>query len=225
VTDEPCIRGVGQASYGRVISEEELKRRTHPAWPYIHFKPGAPVEQARIDELLRGAIDLHVHGAPLGGWLPGRPTMVETCLEATEAGMRALVFKDHNTMTPNCAQILTDLVAREPKVVARTQVPVEVYGGIVLNDTVGGLNAKAVQICLGYGRCREVWLPSLDARHQRQAMGLEGGITVTVTPTGGEIVPELQKILDLMADYNRSRKASRSRSPCATSPTRRRWRS
>ena len=188
--------------FGRVITEEELRRRTHPAWPYLHFKPGAPVDPARVDELLRGAIDVHVHGAPLGAWLPGRPTMVETCLEATEAGMRALVFKDHNTMTNNCAAIMADFLGR-----GGAATPVEVYGGIVLNETVGGLNAKAVQTCLGYGRCKTVWLPSLDARHQRQAMGLEGGITVATG--GGELVPELVAILDLCADYNRNRKGDR----------------
>ena len=38
--------------------------------------------------------------------------MVETCLEASEAGMRALVFKDHNTMTNNCAVIIQDFLGK-----------------------------------------------------------------------------------------------------------------
>ena len=70
--------------YGRAITEEELRKRTHPAWPYIHFNPGKPVEPAKVDELLRGVIDLHIHGAPLGGWLPGRPRMTDTCVEASD---------------------------------------------------------------------------------------------------------------------------------------------
>ncbi|MDI9525856.1 MAG: DUF6282 family protein, partial [Pseudomonadota bacterium] len=79
--------------FGRAITAEELKKRTHPAWPYNYFNPGKPVDPEKVDELLKGCIDVHIHGAPLGGWLPGRPTMVETCIEASEAGMRALVFK------------------------------------------------------------------------------------------------------------------------------------
>jgi hypothetical protein len=30
------------------------------------------------------------------------------------------------------------------------------------------MNAHAVKVALGYGRCKEVWLPSLDVMHQRQ---------------------------------------------------------
>jgi hypothetical protein len=205
--------------YGRVITEEELRRRTHPAWPYLYFNPGQPVEPARVDELLRGAIDVHVHGAPLGGWLPGRPTMVETCLEASEAGMKALVFKDHNTMTNNCAVIIQDFLgkaAESAKREGKAFTPVEVYGGIVLNETIGGMNLKAVRTCLGYGRCKEVWLPSLDARHQRQAMGLEGGIVVA--EGNGDVTAELRAILELLGEHNRNVKGDRiSLSTCHVS--------
>jgi len=30
--------------YGRVITEEEIRKRSHPAWPYIYLYPGTPVE-------------------------------------------------------------------------------------------------------------------------------------------------------------------------------------
>ena len=196
--------------FGRVISEEELKKRTHPAWPYIYFNPGEPVDPEKVDELLEGVIDVHVHGAPLGGWLPGRPTMVETCIEASEAGMKALVFKDHNTMTCNCAAIIQDFLDMATLDDLEDEdgfEPVEVYGGIVLNETIGGMNAKAVKTALGYGRCKEVWLPSLDARHQRQAMGLEGGIMVT--DGADQLTAEMKEILDLMAEFNDNTKGDR----------------
>jgi len=196
--------------YGRVISEEELKKRTHPAWPYIYFNPGEPVDPAKVDEILEGVIDVHLHGAPLGGWLPGRPTMIETCLEASEAGMKAFVFKDHNTMTCNCADIIQDFLGRLASDCAEQGVeytPVEVFGGIVLNETIGGMNVKAVKTALGYGRCKEVWLPSLDARHQREAMGLEGGISVT--EGADELTSEMRQILDVMAEYNGNAKGDR----------------
>jgi hypothetical protein len=204
--------------FGRVITEEELKKRSHPAWPYIYFNPGTPVEPEKVNELLRGVIDVHIHGAPLGGWLPGRPTMVETCIEASEAGMKALVFKDHNTMSNNCAIIIQDFLNRMAKEKAKAGIefkPVEVYGGIVLNDNVGGMNLKAVKTCLGYGRCKEIWLPSLDAQHQKQAMGLAGGIAVT---EGKDLTKEMKDILDLMAQYNKNAKGERvSLSTCHVS--------
>jgi len=192
--------------FGRVITEDELYKRTHPAWPYIYFNPGQPVELEKVESLMNGAIDIHIHGAPLGGWLPGRPTMVQTCIDASKAGMKALVFKDHNTMVNNCAIIIQDFLTRMQKdAAAKGEVftPVEVYGGITLNDTVGGMNARAVEVCLGYGRCKEVWLPSLDAGHQKQAMGRDGGIWVA---DGDDLTPEMIKILEVMADYNNNRK-------------------
>ena len=42
---------------GRVITDEEMHRRTHPAWPYNYFNPGQPVDPAKVDELLKGGID------------------------------------------------------------------------------------------------------------------------------------------------------------------------
>jgi len=196
--------------YGRVITEEEIKKRSHPAWPYIYFNPGTPVAPEKVDEILKGVIDIHIHGAPLGGWLPGRPTMVETCIEASEVGMKALVYKDHNTMVNNCAIIVQDFLDRMAKEKAKAGIefkPVEVYGGIVLNESVGGMNLRAVKTALDYGRCKEIWLPSLDAKHQRQAMGAQGGISVT--EGADELTKEMKGILDMMAEYNDNAKGER----------------
>jgi hypothetical protein len=196
--------------YGRVITEEEIKKRSHPAWPYIYFNPGTPVEPEKVNEILKGVIDVHIHGAPLGGWLAGRPTMVETCIEASEVGMKALVFKDHNTMCNNCAIIIQDFLDRMAKEKAKEGIefkPVEVYGGITLNESVGGMNLRAVKAALDYGRCKEIWLPSLDAKHQKQAMGLTGGIAVT--EGADELTKEMKDILDLLAQYNDNSKGER----------------
>ncbi|MFH2141867.1 MAG: DUF6282 family protein [Bacteroidota bacterium] len=196
--------------YGRVITEEEMKKRSHPAWPYIYFNPGTPVEPEKVERILKGVIDVHIHGAPLGGWLAGRPTIVETCIEASEAGMKALVFKDHNTMVNNCAIIVQDFLERMAKEKAKAGIdftPVEVYGGITLNESVGGMNLKAVKTALDYGRCKEIWLPSLDAKHQRQAMGAQGGISVT--SGADELTKEMIDILDLLAQYNNNSKGER----------------
>jgi hypothetical protein len=197
--DNKALREWAAMKFGRIITEEELARRTSPVWPYKYFNPGKPVDPARVDALLRGAIDVHVHGAPLGAWLAGRPTMVETSIEACEAGMRALVFKDHNTMTNNCAIIVQDFLDRRARDKGQPPPATQIYGGIVLNETVGGLNPKAVEVALGYGRCKEVWLPSLDARHQKAAMGLEGGIEIN---DGQDLRPEMKKILSILSDYN-----------------------
>ncbi len=205
--------------YGRVITEEELNKRTHPAWPYMYFNPGAPVDPETVNELLRGVIDVHVHGAPLGGWLAGRPKMFDTCVAASEAGMKAMVFKDHNTMNVNCAIIIQDVLdcmAQKAGAAGEIFVPIEVYGGVVLNNSVGGMNIKAVKTALDYGRCKEIWLPSLDAAHQLEAMGKGGGIRVTNGPD--QLTEEMVAVLKMIHDYNDNRKGDRcSLSSCHVS--------
>ena len=37
---------------GAVIDEDEIKRRGSAVWPYVHFKPGTPVDPAEIDKLV-----------------------------------------------------------------------------------------------------------------------------------------------------------------------------
>jgi hypothetical protein len=195
--------------FGRVITEEELQRRTSEVWPYKYFNPGRPVEPSKVDEIMKGIIDTHIHGAPMGAWLAGRPPMTATCIRASEAGIRALVFKDHNCWTHHAATVIAELLEelkKEKEAQGKEFTPVEVYGGVTLNYSVGGLNPKMVQTALGYGRCKEIWLPSLDAWHQRAAMGLEGGIYVA---DGEDLVPEMIEILEILADYNNNTKGER----------------
>lgn len=216
--DNKSLQDWTKMKFGRVITEEELTRRLSPVWPYKYFNPGKPVDAVTVDEILKGVIDVHVHGAPLGSWLAGRPSMVETCIEASEAGMKALVFKDHNTMTNNCAIIVQEFlekIRKEKEAIGEKFTPVEVYGGTVLNDTIGGMNPKAVEVALGYGRCKEIWLPSLDAKHQKNAMGLDCGIAVA---DAGELTFEMKKILGLIAEYNNNSTGDRcSLSTCHVS--------
>lgn len=188
--------------FDHMIKPKEMSNRTSPVWPYKYFKPGQPVDPEKVDALLEGVIDIHVHGAPLGGWLAGRPSIVETCVEASDAGMKALVFKDHYTMTNNVAIVVNEMLEKlrfEKEKQSELFTPVDVYGGIVLNDTVGGINPKAVETALGYGKCAEVWLPSLDAKFQKDLMGLENGIAVT---NGNEPIKPLIEILEMMSEYN-----------------------
>lgn len=207
--ENKALQDWAKFKFGRVITEEELSRRTHPVWPYRYFNPGQPVEPEQVDEILKGVIDSHVHGAPLGAWLAGRPAMTDTCVKASQAGLKALVFKDHNTWTVNAAIVIQEMLAKlkkEKEAKGEVFTPVEVYGGVTLNYTVGGLNPQVVEIALGYGRCKEIWLPSLDARHQKVAMGLEGGIQII---EGNELVPAMKKIIEILHDYNNNRKGDR----------------
>lgn len=197
-----------EKKFGRVTTEEDLESRTSEVWPYEVYDPGRPVESSEVEELRKGIIDIHAHGAPMGSFLQGRPSMLQTCIEASEAGMRAIVFKDHNTMTCNVAYIIQEALENIKKErekreeIENSFTPVEAYGGTVLNSTVGGLNPKAVEAALGYEECKTIWLPSLDSWHQNLARGAEGGIIITENDHE-KLKPEMEEILEILADYNK----------------------
>ncbi|MEP7306048.1 MAG: DUF6282 family protein [Acidobacteriota bacterium] len=115
---------------------------------------GAP----RLDEAARalaGAIDIHVHSLPDS--TERSVDGLEAAVMARAHGMRGLVLKNHYDPTGGLAFIV------------RKQVPgVEVFGGVDLNLTVGGMNPSAVehmaQVSGGYGRL--VWMSTFDAENQ-----------------------------------------------------------
>jgi hypothetical protein len=135
---------------------------------------------------LAGVIDLHCHTGP--DTVPRSVNDFELARLARDAGMRGLVLKNHFTPTGDRAQ----LVMRE--------VPgLEVFGGIVLNRAVGGLNAEAVRrmIAMEGKRGRVVWLPTFDAECQVK-FSKENRPFVSVV-RDGRPVPELAEIFQLIA--------------------------
>ena len=195
--------------FGTVLTEQELKDRSSIVWPYKIFDPGRPVDTEEVDELLKGFIDIHVHGAPAGAWLKGRPTMVQNSIDASNSHMAALVFKDHNCMNNNCAIIVNELMQRlkeEKEARGLEFTPTRIYGGVTLNEPVGGINVKTVRAALGYGDCVSVWLPSLDSGYQRKLMGTDGGIYIS---ENGELSGDMKAVLDVIAEYNDNTEGAR----------------
>ena len=43
--------------FGRVITEDELSKRSDPMWPYKYFNPGTPVSKEKVNELVKGGGD------------------------------------------------------------------------------------------------------------------------------------------------------------------------
>ncbi|MDE0527744.1 MAG: DUF6282 family protein [Truepera sp.] len=92
------------------------------------------------DELLEGAIDIHVHAGPHLGSSPRRVDPFEAARQAREVGMRALVFMDVFKESAGTAWLV------------QRQVPgIEVFGGIILSTNHGGINPRAVKTALNYG--------------------------------------------------------------------------
>src|SRR5262245_384568 len=84
-----------------------------------------------IAQTLEGAIDMHIHSEPDGARRP--IDAIDLAILAKSKGMRALVLKNHHESSAALAWAV------------RKAVPgIEVFGGISLDLTVGGVNPAAV---------------------------------------------------------------------------------
>jgi len=137
---------------------------------------------------LNGMIDLHLHAAPDSD--VRSVNAFEAARLAQRHGMRALLFKNHNTHTASLAYLVSQAVPG-----------IEVYGGITLNQAVGGINPLAVRLMAettnSHGRV--VWMPTRDSEH---AVRKSGGSSYVSVSRDGELLPEVLEVLDVMADYN-----------------------
>jgi len=147
---------------------------------------GDAAEEAR---LLAGAIDIHVHSYP-----DNRPRSLDALDAARHAkahGMRAIVLKNHDDPTAAVAAIV------------QTVVPgIEVFGGIALNRSVGGINPAAVEhmVSLPGGRGRVVWMPTFDSENGVRRGG-ENRPYVSVV-RNGELLPEVREVIALTAKHD-----------------------
>lgn len=139
---------------------------------------------------LDGVVDLHVHAGP-----DSRPRSVddiEAARLAAAAGLRAILLKNHFTMTADRAAI------------AMRQVDgLEIFGGLVLNRAVGGINPEAVRQMVQFsgGRGRVVWLPTFDAEYYVTAAGGDGPF-VSIVDEDGEPLSAVIEVFALIAEHD-----------------------
>jgi hypothetical protein len=94
----------------------------------------------RSQELLRDAIDIHVHAGPHLPSSPRRVDPFEAAVQARDAGMRSIVYMDVFEMSTGTAWLVNRLVP-----------DFTVFGGLILNTVYGGMNPRAVRTALYYG--------------------------------------------------------------------------
>jgi len=91
-------------------------------------------------ELLKGAIDIHVHAGPHLFSSPRRVDPFQAAIQARDAGMRAIVFMDVFEMSNGTSWLVNRMVP-----------DFKTYGGIILNTVYGGMNPRAVKTAINYG--------------------------------------------------------------------------
>lgn len=146
----------------------------------IGFAQGAP---------LAGTIDVHVHSYP-----DDRPRSIhaiDVAKLAKTRGMRAIVLKNHWESTAGMAYLVRQVVP-----------DFDVFGGIALNRTVGGINAAAVdhmaRVTGGFGKI--VWMPTFDSENQVR-VSKETRPFVSVSRDGA-LLPEVKTVIGLIAKHN-----------------------
>ena len=138
---------------------------------------------------LRGTIDIHVHTEPDSR--PRSVDAIEAVQQAKARGMRAIVLKNHYEYTSGLAYI------------AGKQVPgIEVFGGVDLNLTVGGMNPAAVEYMAATtgSRGRMVWMSTFDAENQVK-FSKENRPFVSVSKNG-ELLPVTKQVIAAIAKHN-----------------------
>jgi hypothetical protein len=140
---------------------------------------------------LEGVVDVHVHCAPDSG--PRSVDALDVARLARRHGMRALLFKNHYTPTASLAYL-----------VQQTVPGIDVYGGIALNRSVGGVNPQAVEhMARTTGRLgRVVWMPTFDSEHYHRT--LKPNPNFVPIARDGKLLPEVDEVLSIIARENLS---------------------
>lgn len=119
-----------------------------------NFVLGQQLTQPADTNSLAGTIDFHCHTGP--DVSPRSINDLDLVRLAKKDGMRGIVLKNHYATTADRAQLAMQEVGG-----------IEVFGGIVLNLSVGGINAEAVRRMAQFDghRGKVVWLPTVDAEN------------------------------------------------------------
>jgi hypothetical protein len=153
---------------------------------------------------LEGAVDMHLHSYPdLIPRIADDRTIAEA---AANAGMAAIQLKCHIESTVSRAYALQGAFPIRPDF--------KVFGGIVLNRYVGGINPQAVEAALRLGG-KTVWMPTIDAAYHALKHGGTGRYDVqstgqvrsedpgiSILREDGRVTDATFEVVDLVAKYN-----------------------
>ena len=138
---------------------------------------------------LDGVIDIHVHAAPDS--TPRSIDAIDLAKLAESRGMRAIVLKNHYEPTASDAYYVHKVVPG-----------IQVFGGIDLNLSVGGMNPIAVEkMALTTGHLGKfVWMATFDTRAQVLASKIDR--PYVAVSRNGEILPETKSVIAMIKKYD-----------------------
>jgi len=155
--------------------------------------------KARIDAILKGAIDPHVHSGP--SIAPRGLDHLDLVRELSSAGFAAVVTKDHDYAGVATAELIRK---HHPELSTR------IYSSIVLNNVVGGINPYAVEHTAAMGG-KIVWMPTLAAEnhlrwektaswsHPASTQKMRAASPVPVLDANKKVLDSVKDVLDVIA--------------------------
>ena len=135
-----------------------------------------------MKEILNGIIDMHVHNGPSTALR--KYNTAEFCIEADKAGYKAFITKDH--------YFPSVMTAMQTNTILEGKVKTKAYGSLILNNSVGGITLKAVDVACAMD-VKYLSLPTLSSGNHiefykgRQFPGASQTMTVDETPIWTDI--------------------------------------
>lgn len=154
----------------------------------------------RIDDILVGAVDPHVHSGP--SIAPRALDHLELARQLSSAGFRAAVTKDHDYSGVMTAEMVRN---------HNPELTTTIYSGIVLNNVVGGINPYAVEHTAAMNG-KIVWLPTLAAEnhlnwekssgwsHPAATQKMRHATAVRLFDDNRRLLSEVLDVLDVVAE-------------------------
>ena len=146
-----------------------------------------------VSELLKGGYDLHVHPSP--SHFNRSLDDFDLVRQCDEAGMAGAMIKSHYDVTAGRAIVANKYAGAKAKL----------YGGMVLNWPVGGLNPYAVAAGLKMG-VRIVWMPTRDSENCLKYGHMNGDFfdrpPISIWDENGKLKPVLDDIFALVKEHN-----------------------
>src|SRR6188474_1574539 len=169
----------------KVLFAAALALVSNQAFAQVGFPPPPPKVSPAA-----GVIDVHVHSHP--DVFGRNMDDIDVAQLAKARGMRGIVLKNHISETASRAALVMKVVPG-----------IEVLGGIVLNNAVGGINPNAVEwMHRFYGsRGKVVWLPTFESDKHVKTFSKPDAKGLVVAPNG-QVTPEMEAILRIIAREN-----------------------
>jgi len=150
--------------------------------------------QAALDRLMQGAIDMHIHIGPESR-LKRRQDALELATTAREKGMTAIIFKNREYGTAALAQLAQKLVP-----------DVKGFGSFTMDNEAGGINPGAALAWARMG-AKVIWMPTATAANSKDKVKRSRGLDLPGDPlliydSNHKILPVVKEILQIIKEYD-----------------------